>query len=333
MRILLTGGAGYIGSHVAVELAAAGHEIVIADNLSNSKISSVRAIEKIIGKKVEFHKIDIRDEKKLSEFFEKGEIDAVIHLAGLKAVGESVEKPLLYYENNLNSTMTLLKVMGEFKCWNLVFSSSATVYGEPDKLPLDEESRVGLGITNPYGRTKYMIEEILKDMAISDKRWNITLLRYFNPVGAHESGMIGEDPNEIPNNLMPYVAKVATGELEQVGVFGDDYETRDGTGVRDYIHVVDLAQGHVAALKNTDLGIKIYNLSTGNGTTVLELIEEYKKASGVEIRYEIVERRAGDVAAMFADASKALDELGWKAEKNIFDASRDDWKFRTKKQP
>lgn len=333
MRILLTGGAGYIGSHVAVELAAAGHEIMIADNLSNSKIDAVRAIEKIVGKRVEFHKIDIRDEKKLSEVFEKGEIDAVIHLAGLKAVGESVEKPLLYYENNLNSTMTLLKVMGEFKCWNLVFSSSATVYGEPDKLPLDEESRVGLGITNPYGRTKYMIEEILKDMAISDKRWNITLLRYFNPVGAHESGMIGEDPNGIPNNLMPYVAKVATGELEQVGVFGDDYETRDGTGVRDYIHVVDLAQGHVAALKNTDLGIKIYNLSTGNGTTVLELIEEYKKASGVEIRYEIVERRAGDVAAMFADASKALDELGWKAEKNIFDASRDDWKFRTKKQP
>lgn len=331
MRILLTGGAGYIGSHVAVELDAAGHEIVIADNLSNSKTTPIKAIEKIIGKKIEFHKIDIRDEEKLSEIFKKNKIDAVIHLAGLKAVGESVAKPLMYYENNLNSTMVLLKVMEKFSCWNLIFSSSATVYGEPDKLPLDEKSRVGLGITNPYGWTKYMIEQILKDMATADERWNTTLLRYFNPVGAHESGLIGEDPNGTPNNLMPYVAKVATGELEKVGVFGDDYDTKDGTGVRDYIHVVDLAKGHAAALKNTKAGVKIYNLSTGNGTSVLELIEKYKEASGVEIRYEIAERRAGDVAAMFADASKALDELGWKAEKNILDASRDDWKFRTKK--
>ncbi len=332
MQVLLTGGAGYIGSHIAVELAKAGHQIIVADNLSNSRPEVVEAIEQVIGQAVKFYQIDIRDRQKLAEVFRKNKIEAVIHLAGLKIVEESIRQPLAYYENNLNSTFVLLDVMQEFHCQTLVFSSSAAIYGDPTELPLLETSTTGLTMKCPYARTKYMIEEILKDVAIADPNWNITLLRYFNPVGAHESGLLGEEPTETPTNLMPFVAKVATGELPEVKVNGNDYDTPDGTGIRDYIHVVDLARGHVAALKNSTAGLKIYNLSTGHGTSVLELIADYQTASGQTIAYTVVGRRDGDIAVSFADASKALAELGWQAEKTVLDASRDDWKFRKAKK-
>ena len=328
MNILLTGGAGYIGSHVAVELYAAGHTAVIADDLSNSNIEAVKRVEKIVDAKIPFYKIDIRDENSLESLFDENQIDAVIHLAGLKAVGESVEKPLKYYDNNLNSTLTLLKVMKKFDIKKFIFSSSATVYGDPESLPFTEKSRVGAGITNPYGWTKFMNEQILRDAAMANNSLDITILRYFNPVGAHESGTIGEDPNDIPNNLMPFVSQVAVGKLSKVKVFGGDYDTVDGTGVRDYIHVVDLARGHVAALDNMN-GVKTYNLATGNGVSVLELISAFKKASEKEIPYEIIERRAGDIAASFASAEKASKEINWRAEKNIDDACVDSWRWQS----
>jgi len=328
MNILLTGGAGYIGSHVAVELYAAGHTAVIADDLSNSNIEAVKRVEKIVDAKIPFYEIDIRDEKRLESLFGENQIDAVIHLAGYKAVGESVEKSLKYYDNNLNSTLVLLKVMKKFDIKKFIFSSSATVYGDPESLPFTEESRVGVGITNPYGWTKFMNEQILRDAAVASSNLDVTILRYFNPVGAHESGTIGEDPNDIPNNLMPFVSQVAVGKLSKVKVFGDDYDTVDGTGVRDYIHVVDLARGHVAALDSMS-GVKTYNLATGNGVSVLELISAFSKASEKEIPYEIVERRAGDIAAGFASAEKATKEINWRAEKNIDDACADSWRWQS----
>ena len=328
MNILLTGGAGYIGSHVAIELYRAGHTAIIADDLSNSNIEAVKRVEKIVNKKIPFYEIDIRDQKGLEGLFKENQVDAVIHLAGFKAVGESVEKPLEYYDNNLNSTLSLLKTMKKFDIKKLIFSSSATVYGDPEKLPLTEKSRVGVGITNPYGWTKFINEQILRDAVVADKNLNVTILRYFNPVGAHESGTIGEDPNDIPNNLMPFVAQVAVGKLPGVKVFGGDYDTMDGSGVRDYIHVVDLARGHVAALDNMS-GVKTYNLATGNGVSVLELILAFSKASEKEIPYEIVERRAGDIAAGFASAEKANKEINWRAEKNIDDACADSWRWQS----
>jgi len=329
MNILLTGGAGYIASHIIIELYKNGHSAVVVDNLSNSSEEAVRRVEKLVEQEIPFYKFDVRNKEKLEEVFKDHQIDSVIHLAGLKAVGESVAKPLEYYENNIDSTFTLLKAMKKAKVKNLIFSSSATVYGDPEELPLKESSRVGVGITNPYGWTKYMIEQILKGLVVADDSWNITLLRYFNPVGAHESGLIGEDPNDIPNNLMPYVAKVAIGELQEVGVFGNDYDTADGTGVRDYIHVVDLARGHVAALKDKKKGVSIYNLATGCGISVLELITAFGKAAGKEIPYSIKDRRPGDVAACYANADKAERKLGWRAEKTIEDACADSWRWQS----
>lgn len=329
MKVLVTGGAGYIGSHTIIELVESGHDIVVVDSLANSSKESLNRVEKIIGKDIEFHVFDLRDETRLDELFNEHSFDAVIHFAGLKAVGESVEKPLLYYENNLGSTLTLLKVMDRRACKRLVFSSSATVYGSPESLPLTEASRTGIGITNPYGQTKYMIEQILSDLAHSDNEWYITLLRYFNPIGAHESGTIGEDPNGLPNNLLPFVSQVAVGKLDKVRVFGNDYDTPDGTGVRDYIHVVDLANGHVAALKHMVQGTAIYNLGTGHGISVLEMIGAFEKASGKAIPYEIAARRPGDVASCYADCSLAETALGWKAEKSLEDACVDSWRWQS----
>jgi len=329
-KILITGGTGYIGSHTAVELIKSGHEVVIIDNLSNSKKEVLNRIEIITGKRPEFIEADLRDEEVVNEVFLKNNFDAVIHFAGLKAVGESIKKPLEYYENNINSTIVLIRQMIKHDVRNLIFSSSATVYGAPSELPLLETSQTGVGISNPYGWTKYMIEQVLTDVANANPSLNITLLRYFNPIGAHESGLIGEDPNGIPNNLLPFVAQVAVGKMPEVKVFGDDYDTVDGTGVRDYIHVVDLAKGHLAALKNIHSGVSIYNLGTGEGTSVLQIIKEFSKACKKEIPYQIVERREGDVASVYADASKALKELKWKAEKTIEDACRDAWRWQSK---
>ncbi|MCL1876597.1 UDP-glucose 4-epimerase GalE [Candidatus Saccharibacteria bacterium] len=328
MKILLTGGAGYIGSHVAIELYTAGHTAVIADNLINSSREAVRRVEKIVDAEIPFYELDIRDETALANLFQDNQIDAVIHLAGLKAVGESVEKPLEYYDNNLNSTLILLRVMQKFGVNKIIFSSSATVYGDPEKLPFTEDSRIGVGITNPYGWTKFMNEQILRDAATANPDLEVTLLRYFNPVGAHESGTIGEDPNDTPNNLMPFVAQVAVGKLPKVKIFGDDYDTVDGTGVRDYIHVVDLARGHVAALGSMD-GVKTYNLASGRGVSVLELIHAFQEASGREIPYEIAARRPGDIAASYASADKAFRELNWRAEKTIADACADSWRWQS----
>lgn len=328
--ILVTGGTGYIGSHTAVELVAAGYDVVIADNLSNSKISVIERLKQITGKELLFEQIDFCDKTAVSSLFDKYEFDAVIHFAGLKAVGESVAKPLEYYRNNIDSTLTLCEVMREHEVKNLIFSSSATVYGTPAELPLHETSQVGIGITNPYGQTKYMLEQILIDLKTSDSNWNITLLRYFNPIGAHESGLIGEDPNGIPNNLPPYIQQVAVGKLDKLKVFGGDYDTPDGTGIRDYIHVVDLARGHVAALKklNNQEDMGIYNLGTGQGVSVLELVQAFEKAVGKPIPYEIIERRPGDVASCYASADKAKEMLGWQTEKTLEDACADAWRWQ-----
>lgn len=313
MNVLVTGGAGFIGSHTVVELLEGGYGVVVIDNLSNANQESLRRVEKITGKSVAFYENDVRDEAALELIFTKHKIDWVIHFAGLKAVGESVQKPLEYYDNNLGSTLVLLQVMRKFGVKNIVFSSSATVYGEPERLPLDEGCR--LSTTNPYGATKLMQEGILTDLWVSDHSWNVVLLRYFNPVGAHPSGLIGEDPKGIPNNLMPYVAQVATGKLKRVGVFGNDYPTPDGTGVRDYIHVVDLARGHVAAIKALkEGGVHIYNLGTGNGYSVLDMVKAFSKACGKELPYEILPRRAGDVPACYATSAKAEKDLNWKAQ-------------------
>jgi UDP-glucose 4-epimerase len=329
MHILVTGGAGYIGSHTLIELIANGHQAIVVDNLSNSSAESLHRVEEIADTTIPFYKFDVRDKEKLSELCRENQIDAVIHFAGLKAVGESVVRPVEYYRNNIGSTLTLLEVMKECDIKKLIFSSSATVYGEPEALPLRETNRVGVGIPNPYGRTKFMIEQILRDVSAADPTMQISLLRYFNPVGAHESGHIGEDPNDTPNNLMPYVAQVAVGKLPMVRIFGGDYDTIDGTGVRDYIHVVDLAKGHVAALDHIHAGIDAFNLATGTGTSVLQLIEAFKKASGKDIPYQIVDRRPGDVPASYASPEKANRELGWLASKKIEDACADSWRWQS----
>lgn len=328
MKILVTGGAGYIASHTNVVLQKAGHDIVAVDNFVNSNIDAVRNVEAITGKPIAFYEGDVTDRNVLRKIFSEHKIDGVIHFAGLKAVGESCAQPLRYYKNNLISTLELLDVMKEFGCTNLVFSSSATVYGVPETLPLTEECP--LSTTNPYGATKLMIENMLRDIYAADHSWHIALLRYFNPVGAHESGLIGEDPKGIPNNLMPYVAKVAGGELPYVNVFGDDYDTPDGTGVRDYIHVMDLAEGHLAALENIEkFGCDAVNLGTGVGYSVLDMVKAFGKACGHEVAYKIAPRRPGDIAACYASPKKAKEMLGWEAQKNLEDMCRDLWHFQT----
>ncbi len=328
--ILVTGGAGYIGSHTCVELLEAGYDVVVVDNLSNSSRESLRRVEKITGKSLKFHEADIRDEAALDGIFNSCKVDAVIHFAGLKAVGESVSKPLEYYDNNIVGTLTLVKVMKAHGCKNIIFSSSATVYGDPAFVPITEDCPKGT-CTNPYGWTKWMLEQILSDLHTADKQWNVILLRYFNPIGAHKSGLIGEDPKGIPNNLLPYVAQVAIGKLDCIGVFGNDYNTPDGTGVRDYIHVVDLAKGHVKAIKKLDdnAGVSIYNLGTGNGYSVLQVVKAFSKACGHELKYQIKPRRPGDIAACYCDPGKALRELGWKAEYGIDEMCADSWRWQS----
>lgn len=331
--VLVTGGAGYIGSHICVELLEAGYQVVVADNLSNSVKTALDRVERIAGKTVSFYQIDICDKAALTEVFEQHSIDAVIHMAGLKAVGESCAFPLMYYQNNITASLTLFDVMASFAVNNIVFSSSATVYGDPETIPIHEQCPISA--TNPYGRTKLMIEEMLVDMATASPI-NVVILRYFNPAGAHESGLIGEDPNGIPNNLLPYVSQVAIGQREKVSVFGGDYPTKDGTGVRDYIHVVDLAKGHVKALQkmktsqSTETGnCKIYNLGTGQGYSVLEAIQAFEAACGHQIDYEIVARRPGDIATCYADPSMANNELGWRAEKTLATMMADAWRWQT----
>lgn len=329
MNILLTGGAGYIGSHTAIELDRAGHSIVIVDNLVNSKPEAVRRVEKIIGKQVPFIKADVRDREAMDRVFTDHKIDAVIHFAGLKAVGESVAKPLEYYENNMNATFVLLDTMRRHGCKNIIFSSSATVYGDPAQIPITEECPKG-HCTNPYGQTKSMLEEVLIDVQKADPEWNVVLLRYFNPIGAHKSGLIGENPNGIPNNLMPYITQTAIGIRKELGVFGNDYPTPDGTGVRDYIHVVDLAAGHVAALQaiQKKCGLAIYNLGTGHGYSVLDVVHAFEKANGLKVPYAIKPRRPGDIATCYCDPAKAKAELGWEAQYDITDMCRDSWNFQ-----
>lgn len=331
MKVLVTGGAGYIATHTDVCLLNAGHEVVAVDNFSNSSYESIENVERITGKKVIFYEGDVCDKKILEKIFSEHKIDAVIHFAGLKAVGESCEKPLLYYRNNLDSTLTLLETMVKYDVKRFVFSSSATVYGTPERLPLDEDCR--LSTTNPYGSTKLMIENILRDVYAADRSFHILLLRYFNPVGAHESGLIGEDPKGIPNNLMPYVAKVAHGELPYLNVFGNDYDTPDGTGVRDYIHVMDLAEGHLAALEHIDsYGVEAINLGTGVGYSVLDMVKAFEKASGKPVPYKIAPRRPGDIASCYASPEKAAKELNWRAKRNLEDMCRDLWNFQTHKK-
>ncbi len=329
MAILVTGGSGFIGSHTVVELLEAGRDVVVVDNLSNSSLTSLKRVEEITGKTVVFYQVDIRDREALEEVFAKETIESCIHFAGLKAVGESVEKPWEYYDNNITGTLTLVDVMRKHGVKNIIFSSSSTVYGDPDSIPVTEESPLKK-CTNPYGSTKFMLEQILTDIQTADPEWNVVLLRYFNPIGAHKSGRIGESPNGIPNNLMPYITQVAVGKRERLGIFGDDYDTPDGTGVRDYIHVVDLARGHVMALKKIKekAGLCIYNLGTGQGYSVLDVVKSFEEASGVKIPYEILPRRAGDIAANYADASKALRELGWKAEYTLKDMCADSWNWQ-----
>lgn len=329
MKVLLTGGTGYIGSHTAVELITEGQEVVVLDNLSNSKANVVDRIEQITGKRPEFIEADLLDKQALERIFSEHDFDTVIHFAGLKAVGESVSQPLKYYENNVIGSVNLIAAMQQHNVKNIIFSSSATVYGEPGVVCYTEELPTGQKISNPYGKTKYMIEEILKDVQTADAEFNVTLLRYFNPIGAHESGLIGEDPNGIPNNLLPYVAKVATGELPKLRVFGGDYDTPDGTAIRDYIHVVDLAKGHVAAMNNLN-GLKVYNLGSGHGSSVLEVVKAFQDAAGKPVPYEIVERRAGDLPEYFADPSKAERELGWHTEKTLEQACVDIWRWQTR---
>ena len=330
MKILVTGGAGYIGSHTCVELLENDYEVVILDNLYNSSEKAVNRIETITNKKVTFYKTDLLNKEEMNAIFEKEKIDAVIHFAGLKAVGESVRKPLEYYQNNITGTLNLIDVMKKHNVKNIIFSSSATVYGNPASIPITEECPKGV-CTNPYGWTKWMLEQILSDVYTSDPEWNVKLLRYFNPIGAHESGLIGEDPKGIPNNLLPYVAQVAIGKLECVGVFGNDYDTPDGTGVRDYIHVVDLAKGHVKALEKIKekAGLKVYNLGTGNGYSVLDVIHAFEKACGHTIPYQIKPRREGDIATCYSKCDKAKDELGWEAQYNLDDMVSSSWKWQT----
>ena len=325
MRILVTGGAGYIGSHACVELLQAGYEVIVVDNLCNSKEESLERVKKITGKIPESHKVDLLDKKALNAIFKNSSIDAVMHFSGLKAVGESVTIPLRYYHNNVTGTLIMCEVMETRNVKNLVFSSSATVYGEPHKVPITED--FPLSATNPYGRTKLMIEDILRDIYVADGAWNMALLRYFNPVGAHPSGLIGEDPNGIPNNLLPYISQVAVGKLPELSVFGNDYPTNDGTGVRDYIHVIDLVIGHINALMKltSNPGVVTYNLGTGRGYSVLEMVEAFEKASGKKIPYKVVERRPGDVASCYADPSKAKSNLGWTADKGINEMCADTW--------
>ena len=329
MAILLPGGAGYIGSHTAVELLNAGKEIVILDNFSNSKPEVLEKIKKITGKDFKFYEMDYRDKEKLEKVFTKNDIEAVLNFAGYKAVGESVQKPIEYYDNNINGALALLEVMKKHNVKKFIFSSSATVYGDPEVIPITEECKTG-GTTNPYGTTKLFIEQILKDTYASDNTWDICILRYFNPVGAHESGLIGEEPQGIPNNLMPYVVRVAAGILPQLSVFGNDYNTPDGTGVRDYIHVVDLAKGHVLALNKLEKenkGLFIYNLGTGTGYSVLDMVKAFEKATGKEVPYKIAPRRSGDIATCYANPKKAKEELGWEATKTLEDMCRDSWNY------
>lgn len=327
--ILVTGGAGYIGSHTCVELLMAGYEVVVVDNLCNSREESIKRIKKITGKDLKFHKADLLDKKALNLIFGSYDVDAVIHFAGLKAVGESVKIPVKYYHNNVTGTLVLCEIMESYGVRKLVFSSSATVYGDPKELPIKEDSP--LSPTNPYGRSKLMIEEILQDLYYADNRWNIVNLRYFNPVGAHASGLIGENPNDIPNNLLPVISQVAVGRLNELSVYGSDYPTNDGTGVRDYIHVVDLASGHIESLKKLaeNSGFVTYNLGTGNGYSVLKMIKAFEKASGRTIAYKIVDRRPGDIAVCYADPSKAKKELGWSAKRDINDMCNDAWRWQS----
>ena len=329
MSILVTGGAGFIGSHTCVELLNAGYKVIVVDNLCNSKETAIENVKKITGKDLKFYKADLLDKTKLDLIFsENPDIDYVIHFAALKAVGESVQKPIEYYENNIGGTLVLLDIMKKHNVKKIVFSSSATVYGNPEKVPISEDAKTG-NATNPYGETKVMTERILNDIYISDNSWSIILLRYFNPIGAHESGLIGESPNGIPNNLMPYINQVALGKLDHLNVFGNDYDTPDGTGVRDYIHVVDLAKGHKKALERADkiTGVETYNLGTGKGYSVLDIVKNFEKATGINIKYEIAPRRAGDIAECYADPTKAEKVLGWKAEKSLEDMCKDSWRF------
>lgn len=327
MKILVTGGIGYIGSHTCVELLKQGMEVVVFDNLYNAKIDVVDKIKEITGKEITFYQADMRDKESMRPIFEENKIDAVIHFAGLKAVGESVEKPLLYYQNNITGTLNLCEIMKEYDCKKMIFSSSATVYGAPKTVPIKED--FPLHTTNPYGTTKLMLEQILTDFCKADPDWHVILLRYFNPIGAHESGLIGESPNGIPNNLMPYITQVAIGKLPYLRVFGDDYDTPDGTGVRDYIHVVDLAKGHVNAVEAImqKSGVSIYNLGTGIGYSVLDIVKAFEKANGITIPYQIQGRRAGDIAVCYANAQKAYEELGWKAEYDLERMCKDAWHF------
>ena len=329
MAILLPGGAGYIGSHTAIELLEAGKEIIIVDNFSNSNPQVLENIKKITKKDFKFYEIDYTDREKLEKVFKENNIEAVMNFAGYKAVGESVQKPIEYYTNNISGALVLLDTMKKYNVKKFIFSSSATVYGEPEKMPITEETPTG-GTTNPYGTTKLYIEQILKDIYKSDNTWDICILRYFNPVGADESGLIGEEPKGIPNNLMPYVARVAAGILQELSVFGNDYNTPDGTGVRDYIHVVDLAKGHIKALEKLEKekeGLYIYNLGTGTGYSVLDMVKAFEKATGKNVPYRIAQRRAGDIATCYADPSKAREELGWISEKNLEDMCKDSWRF------
>lgn len=328
--ILVTGGTGFIGSHTVVELVKSGSDVVVMDNLSNSKTASLKRVEEITGKKIPFHKVDLLDQNSLDQLFDEYDFDGVIHFAGLKAVGESVENPLLYYKNNISGTVNLCEAMSKNNVKNIVFSSSATVYGDPEINPIPETAPVTA--VNPYGRTKLTIEYILKEMHVADNTWNVALLRYFNPVGAHESGLIGEDPAGIPNNLMPYVTQVAVGKLNKLRVFGGDYETHDGTGVRDYIHVIDLAVGHIKALEKLEdnPGVVTYNLGTGKGSSVLDVIQAFEKANDIKIPYQITNRRPGDAAICYADPSKANNDLKWAAKRNLYDMCRDAWNWQTK---
>ena len=334
MAILLPGGAGYIGSHTAVELLKAGKEIIIIDNFSNSKPEVLDKIKQITGKEFKFYELDYLDREKLEKVFEENKIEAVLNFAGYKAVGESVQKPIEYYTNNISGCLVLLDVMRKYGVKKFIFSSSATVYGDPKKVPITEESKTG-GTTNPYGTTKLFIEQILKDIYVSDNTWDICILRYFNPVGAHESGLIGEEPQGIPNNLMPYVVRVASGQLKELSVFGNDYNTPDGTGVRDYIHVVDLAKGHVAALEKLDKeqnGMYIYNLGTGTGYSVLDMVKAFEKSTGKKVPYKIAPRRQGDIATCYAEPKKAKEELGWTATKTLEDMCKDSWNYINKQK-
>ncbi|MBC5690613.1 UDP-glucose 4-epimerase GalE [Mediterraneibacter sp. NSJ-55] len=330
MSILVTGGAGFIGSHTCVELLNVGYDTVIVDNLYNASKKAIERIEEITGKTVKFYQVDVRDAEGLDEIFEKEDIEAVIHFAGLKAVGESVAKPLEYYDNNINGTLTLCDVMRKHNVKNIIFSSSATVYGDPAFIPITEECPKGI-CTNPYGWTKWMLEQILTDLHTADKEWNVVLLRYFNPIGAHKSGKIGEDPKGIPNNLMPYISQVAIGKLKCLGVFGDDYDTPDGTGVRDYIHVVDLADGHVCAVEKLKekTGVSVYNLGTGRGYSVLDMVKAFERACKKEIPYEIKARRPGDIATCYCDASKAKKELHWEAKRGLEEMCEDSWRWQS----